>query len=51
MRALEIPAHPRTGFDVSAFEEQLRTQRTHAVMLAPTISNPTGSIMPEDPMV
>jgi DNA-binding transcriptional MocR family regulator len=48
MRALEIPAHPRTGFDVTAFEEQLRTQRVQAVMLAPTISNPTGSIMPDD---
>lgn len=48
MRALEIPAHPRTGFDVSAFEEQLRTQRIAGVMLAPTVSNPTGSIMPDD---
>src|SRR4051794_40540399 len=48
MRALEIPAHPRSGFDVTAFEELLRNQRVHAVVVTPTISNPTGSIMPDD---
>ncbi len=48
MRALEIPAHPRTGLDVSALEEMLRTQPIKAVMVTPTISNPLGSIMPEE---
>ncbi len=48
LRALEIPAHPRTGFDVTAFEETLRTQRVHAIVVTPTVSNPLGSIMPED---
>jgi DNA-binding transcriptional MocR family regulator len=48
LRALEIPAHPRTGFDVSAFEEAIRTQPVRAVFVSPTISNPLGSIMPED---
>ena len=48
MRALEIPAHPRTGFDVSAFEETLRSQSVQAVMIAPTLSNPLGSVMPDD---
>lgn len=48
MRALEIPASPRTGLDVSAFEEILRSQPVRALMVAPTISNPLGSIMPDD---
>lgn len=48
MRALEIPAHPRTGLDVSAFEETLRSQPVRALVVAPTVSNPTGSIMPDD---
>lgn len=48
MRAIEIPAHPRTGLDVSAFEETIRAQPVHALVVNPTISNPLGSIMPED---
>lgn len=48
MRALEIPAHPRNGLDVDALEEAMKTQQVAAVMLTPTISNPLGSIMPDD---
>ncbi len=48
MRALEIPANPRTGLDVSAFEEIIRAQPVRALMVAPTVSNPLGSIMPDD---
>jgi len=48
MRALEIPANPRTGFDVTAFEEIIKSQPVRAVMVTPTVSNPLGSIMPED---
>jgi len=48
LRALEIPAHPRTGLDVSAFEDTIRSQPVRALMLTPTISNPLGSIMPDD---
>jgi DNA-binding transcriptional MocR family regulator len=48
MRALEIPANPRTGLDVSAFEETLRTQPVRALVVTPTVSNPLGSIMPDD---
>lgn len=48
LRALEIPAHPRHGFDVSAFEAALSTQSVRAVVLAPTVSNPLGSVMPDD---
>ena len=48
LRALEIPAHPRHGLDVSAFEETLRSQPVRALVVAPTVSNPIGSIMPDD---
>jgi DNA-binding transcriptional MocR family regulator len=48
LRALEIPAHPRTGFDVGAFEEAIRAQPVRAVFVTPTVSNPLGAVMPED---
>jgi DNA-binding transcriptional MocR family regulator len=48
MRALEIPAHPRTGLDLDALEEALRTQSVKAIMVTPNVSNPLGSIMPDD---
>jgi DNA-binding transcriptional MocR family regulator len=48
LRALEIPANPKTGLDVSAFEETLRSQPIRAVVVTPTISNPLGSIMPDE---
>jgi DNA-binding transcriptional MocR family regulator len=48
MRALEIPANPRTGLDVDVLEEALRTQPVRAVMVTPNISNPLGSIMPDE---
>lgn len=48
MRALEIPAHPRTGLDVTALEEILRHQPVRACVITPTISNPLGSIMTDD---
>jgi DNA-binding transcriptional MocR family regulator len=48
MRALEIPAHPRTGLDVGAFEEAIRAQPVRALVVVPTVSNPLGAIMPDD---
>lgn len=48
LRSIEIPAHPRTGLDVSALEETLRSQPVRAVMCSPTLLNPLGSIMPDD---
>jgi len=48
MRAIEIPANPRTGLDVSALEETLKSQSVRAVVCAPTLLNPLGSVMPDD---
>ncbi|HEY0192075.1 MAG TPA: PLP-dependent aminotransferase family protein [Kofleriaceae bacterium] len=48
LRSLEIPANPRTGLDVAAFEEALKTQPIRAVVVTPTVSNPLGAVMPEE---
>lgn len=48
LRALEIPASPRNGLDVSAFEEAARNTTIRALVMTPTVSNPLGSIMPDD---
>ncbi len=48
LRALEIPANPKTGLDVAAFEEIVRSQPIRALMVTPTISNPLGSIMTDE---
>lgn len=48
MRALEIPANPRTGIDVDALEEALKTQPVRAMVLTPNVSNPLGAIMPDE---
>ena len=48
LRALEVPASARTGLDVSAFEELLRSQPVRALVVTPTVSNPLGAVMPDD---
>ena len=48
MRALEVAANPRTGIDVGAFEEVVRSQPVRALVASPTLANPLGSVMPED---
>ncbi len=48
MRALEIPASPRTGLDVAVFEDAVKSQPVRALVVAPTVSNPLGSIMPDE---
>ncbi len=48
MRALEIPASPRVGMDLDALDEALRAGGVKAIMVQPNVSNPLGSIMPDD---
>src|SRR6185369_1985249 len=48
LRALEIPATPRSGLDVAAFDEIVRSQPVRALVVAPTVSNPLGSIMTDE---
>ena len=42
LRVLEIPTHPATGLSLPALD----TQPIKAVLAAPTLSNPLGSVMP-----
>jgi len=48
MRALEVPANPRTGIDLDALEEAVKTQPVRAILVTPNVSNPLGAIMPDD---
>lgn len=48
MNILEVPTHPKDGVDVEALKKILRNYKVAASVLYPTISNPLGSIMPEE---
>ena len=47
MRALEIPADPRTGIDIDMLAECLKTQKIAACMVMPNFQNPLGFMMPD----
>ena len=48
LRALEVPANPRTGLDVVVLEELLKSQPIRALVVTPTVSNPLGSVMSDE---
>lgn len=48
IRAIEIPAHPRTGMDLDVLEDALARHRIKAVLAIPNFSNPLGSLMPDE---
>ncbi len=48
MKVVEIPAHPRTGFDLGALAAALRATAVRAIVCMPTAANPLGSVMPDD---
>jgi len=48
IKAIEIPAHARTGMDLDALEDTIRTHTVAAVMAIPAFNNPLGSRMPDD---
>lgn len=48
IRAVEIPAHPRTGMDLDALEEALGRHPIKAVLAIPNFSNPLGAAMPDE---
>lgn len=47
LKALEIPCDASTGLCLSALEQALRSQPVRAVIAVPTLSNPSGSCMPQ----
>lgn len=48
MKVVEVPAHPRTGFDLDALAATLRATPVRAIVCMPTAANPLGSVMPDD---
>lgn len=48
LRAVEVPAHPRTGLDLDALEDVLREGRVAACLAMPNFNNPLGSLMPDE---
>ncbi len=48
LRALELPAHPRTGIDLESLQTAVRTHDVKACILIPNFNNPLGFLMPDD---
>jgi DNA-binding transcriptional MocR family regulator len=48
LRAIEIPSDPRTGLDLDALEDAVRSAPVRAVLATPNFSNPLGARMPDD---
>ena len=48
MLALEIDTDPQTGMELDALGDAFDTMDIKAVLASPNISNPLGSLMPED---
>ncbi len=48
LRAVEVPAHPRTGLDLDALADALRSGPIRAVVAVTTGSNPLGAVMPDE---
>jgi DNA-binding transcriptional MocR family regulator len=46
LKVLALPTHARSGVSLPALQLALDTQPIKAVLLAPTLSNPLGSVMP-----
>jgi len=48
LKAVEIPAHPRTGMDLDALADALRSGPIRAVLVVTNASNPLGAVMPDE---
>jgi len=48
LRALEIPTHPQTGFELGALKSALDTHPVRAVLSCPNFQNPLGHLMPDE---
>ena len=48
MRAVEVPANPRTGIDLDELEGVLRGGPVRAVVVTANVSNPLGAVMPDE---
>jgi DNA-binding transcriptional MocR family regulator len=48
IKAVEVPANPRSGMDLGALEEVLDRHRIKACLAIPNFNNPLGSAMPDE---
>lgn len=49
LKAIEVPTSPRTGIELDALEQVLKERPdAKAVLAMPTVSNPLGSVMPDE---
>jgi DNA-binding transcriptional MocR family regulator len=48
MRVVEVPADPRTGFDLGLLERAIRRHRVKAVLSMTTCQNPQGTVMSDE---
>jgi DNA-binding transcriptional MocR family regulator len=48
MRVLEIPAHPRTGMDLSAFERAIKRHKIKACVIMPNCHSPLGYVLSDE---
>ena len=47
MRVLEIPAHPRTGMDLAAFERAVKRHKIKVCVIMPNCHSPLGYVLPD----
>ncbi|MBN7769089.1 PLP-dependent aminotransferase family protein [Marinobacter daepoensis] len=48
LKAVEIPASPATGMDLSALEQTLASWNVKACVVSPSYATPTGALMPPE---
>jgi DNA-binding transcriptional MocR family regulator len=48
LRAVEVPAHPRTGIDLDKLDDAARRRRLAACIVQTSCHNPLGAVMPDD---
>src|SRR4051812_4541822 len=48
MRVLEIPAHPRTGMDLAAFERAVKRHKIKACVIMPNCHSPLGYVLSDE---
>jgi DNA-binding transcriptional MocR family regulator len=48
LKAIEVPAHARTGLDLDSLEQVLSRGRARAVLTSPNVNNPLGAVMSDE---
>lgn len=48
LNVVEIPVHPRTGFDIAALQQACTLHTFKAIVVTPNFHNPTGALMTDE---